>query len=70
MALECPHCSYSVDESTLTAESLGPETFAALQQMDKRGGAGVLEMDFFDVLGADEGCVFCPRCSEEFPIHG
>ena len=67
--IECPACGYSVKDYPLNAADLGPEMFTNLQEMNKKGRGGVYELDFFDTLGADEGNVFCPRCSEEFPVE-
>ena len=50
--LTCPACGYS-PEDEVSVETDAPATREE-------------EVDFFEVAGAHEGCVFCPACACEF----
>lgn len=50
--LRCPACGYRPEDE------VGPDTDAPATEDEA--------LDFFDVLGADEGCLFCPKCGQEF----
>ena len=55
--VRCPDCDYSpLDASAVDPENNTPPT----DQIDV--------LDAFDVMGADDGHVFCPECGMEFPV--
>lgn len=54
--LRCPGCGYCPAEANIP---LTPTNFAC--------GA---EVDYFGVIGADVGNVFCTKCGREFSLGG
>jgi len=56
----CPYCGYSpsdeVNDGGPTVATDLPETWEEA-------------LDFFEVVGEDEGCVLCPKCWEEVEVE-
>ena len=61
----CPACSYAPADETLPAgeipQNASPREMARYIGVTTYGQA----LDFFEVLGANDGFVFCPNCGHE-----
>ena len=67
--VSCPLCGYSpvkhtTEQNDRAAAMYGEHAHLVCQATLPETREDVL--DFFEVLGADEGCVFCPVCYCEF----
>ena len=67
------HSDFSADVSEfplLTAIRVwrGKSELASVYRCPNCGHEDTLELGF-DVLGADDGCVICSKCSEELRLH-
>lgn len=51
----CPGCGYSVMAQVQEGVTDKPRTMEEV-------------LDFFEVVGADEGCVLCPECAAMFAV--
>lgn len=61
VVLRCPGCGYS------PMDSVSPEPITMAERRRHPACETREEaLECFDVLGADEGCVFCPECACEF----
>ena len=62
-ALHCPECKYRAsDDADKESDGLPYPVTDAPKTYDEA-------LEFFEALGADEGCVFCPRCKCEFNVE-
>lgn len=64
--MKCPECKYDPVE----AARANPLQNSALvtAEGELQPDAEVYILDAFEILGADDGNVFCPRCGCEFPV--
>ncbi|MHA2067986.1 MAG: hypothetical protein ACXABY_26795 [Candidatus Thorarchaeota archaeon] len=66
-SLRCPECGYC-PRGEAYKQLKEEEAGLRLRVLDDVPALGIEELDFFEVLGADEGNVICPRCACKFAV--
>lgn len=64
--LACPACGHRPVDDVLPDGQL-PKSMREVERMEPPITYEVA-LQQFDVLGADDDCVFCPRCTSEFRL--
>jgi hypothetical protein len=61
--IQCPRCGYG---PVVSAPRKGVYGAPPRAESGEHGWTTEDQLAFFDWCGADEGCVFCPKCGCEF----
>ncbi len=68
LTIRCPDCGYTAFDVVLSPAGKPFYHYQSIQNLENDFSIEN-QLELFDVLGSDEGNVFCPECANEFKVE-
>jgi len=65
--IQCQSCKYTPLDEVLSSSGKPFSHYQSVQRLEQDLSIEN-QLEFFEVLGADYGNVFCPKCANEFKV--